>query len=238
MPKYSKLDYIKVMRPFPDNWPKDKYGIPFIKKTDIDISNLNNGKWLINVESVSFKDKNSKNKIVHFFKYDYVLERFYNNPVKTLQKVSRYYAVCTFDFSMHPKMTKAQIIDATFKNRWSGVWLQLNGYFNVIPTVGWVDEDTYDICFSGIQDGTVLIISTLGVCNDECNLLFLKGYKEMCKRFPNSKIICVGNKITGMDDDVCYVGYKSSFGNDDKYHKYWQPSMFNWNKLEVNKDVF
>lgn len=237
MPKYSGLDYIKLMRPIPENWPKDKFGIPFIKKTDINISNLNNGKWLINIESASFKDKNAKNKIIHFFKYDDVLNRIYNQPFKTLQKIHRYYAVGTLDFSMHQKMSVAQIIDATFKNRWSGMWFQYNGYFNVIPTVGWVNEDTYDICFSGIEDGTVLMISTLGVCNDECYQLFIKGYREMRRRFPNSKIICLGNKIKGMDDDICYVNYKDSFGNDDKYHKYWQPNIFNWNDLEVNEDV-
>lgn len=237
MPKYKSLEFVKIMRPIPDNWPTDKYDIPYIKKSNIDISNLNNGKWLINIESASINDKNAKNKVVHFFKFDNVLERYYNQPYKTLEKVSGYYAVCTFDFSMHPKMKMAQIINATFKNRWSGMWLQYNGFLNVIPTVGWVDEDTYDICFSGIEDGTVLIISTLGVCNEECKPLFIKGYKEMRRRFPNSKIICLGNKIDGMDNDICYVSYKNSFGNDDKYYKYWQPNMFNWNDLEVNEDV-
>lgn len=31
MPKYSKLDYIKVMRPFPDNLPKDNMGFHLLK---------------------------------------------------------------------------------------------------------------------------------------------------------------------------------------------------------------
>ncbi len=237
MPKYNKKEFTKLIRPIPKNWPKDKYGIPYVKKSNIDISNLNNGKWLISIGNISLKDEKSNNKIIHCFKYDNVLERYYNNPFKTLEKVSRYYAASTLDFSMHTEMSEAQIIDATFKNRWSGVWLQSNGYLNVIVTVGWVDEDTYDICFSGIEDGCVLMISTLGIDNIECNALFLNGYKEMRRRFPNSKVICVGNKISGMDDDVCFIGYKNSFGNDDKYHVYWQPSIFNWENLEVNPDV-
>lgn len=32
MPKYSNLDYVKLIRPLPINWPFDEYGIPFIKK--------------------------------------------------------------------------------------------------------------------------------------------------------------------------------------------------------------
>ena len=44
------------------------------------------------------------------------------------------------------------------------------GIHYVIVTVGWVKPETYNICFSGIQDGTVLMISTLGVNNDKCRL--------------------------------------------------------------------
>lgn len=237
MPKYSKLDYVRLMRPMPENWPTDKYGIPFIKKKEIDISNLNNGKWLINIENTSSNDINASKKIVHSFKFDDVLERYYKQPYKFLERTCKYYAVCTFDFSMHKEMKEAQIIEATFKNRWIGVWFQNNGINNVIVTVGWVDEKTYDICFSGIEDGTVLMISTIGVCNDESIELFLNGYKEMRKRFPNSKIICVGNKIPGMDDDICYIKYKETFGNKDKYNEYWQPNIFNWDDYEINEDI-
>lgn len=95
-------------------------------------------------------------------------------------------------------------------------------------TVGWVLEDTYDICFSGIVDGNVLMISTIGCNNEESYQIFIKGYKELRKRFPNSKIICVGTRLDGMDDDICYVSYVQSFGNFDKYRSYWQPRLFNW----------
>ena len=238
MPKYNIKEYINLVRPIPQNWPVDKYGIPFVKRSEIDISNLNNGKWLINIENASSNDKNANIKIVHSFKFDDILERNYNHPFKFLEKICNYCAICTFDFSMHPEMKEAQIIEATFKNRWSGMWLQSNGINNVIVTVGWVDENTYDICFSGIEDGTILMISTIGSCNNESRKLFLKGYKEMRNRFPNSKIICVGNKIDGMDDDICFVEYKESFGNKDKYSEYWQPKIFNWQNLEINNDIF
>ena len=228
MPKYNYDDYIKLMRPIPNNFTMDKYGIPYIKKYDIDISNVNNGKWLINIENTNKSDKNAKVKIVHNFKFDDNLNRLYNNPIKYLERVSNYYATSTMDFSMHPNMSKSQIIDATFKNRWSGIWLQQNGYNNVIVTVGWVLEDTYDICFSGIVDGNVLMISTIGCNNEESYQIFINGYKELRKRFPSSKLICVGTRLDGMDDDICYVSYVQSFGNFDKYRSYWQPRLFNW----------
>ena len=60
----------------------------------------------------------------------------------------------------------------------------------------------------------------------------------MRKRFPSSQIICLGNKLEEMDDDVCYIEYENSFGIKDKYREYWQPTMINWNGEEVNFDVF
>ncbi len=237
MPIYNNNNYVKVMRPIPEGWPLDIDGIPFVKKSDIDITNMENGKWLINLSNTYTNDKNASKKLVHCFKENNELDRFYNNPYMFLSKVGAYYASSTLDFGMHPGMKRAQIIEATFKNRWSGVWLQSNGHDKVAVTVGWVKPDTYDICFAGIEDGTLLIISTLGVCNDEAKDDFIKGYKELRRRFPSSQIICLGNKLPEMDNDICYVKYRHSFGNWDRYRNYWQPSLFNWDGSEANLDV-
>ncbi len=39
-------NYIKLMRLLPKDWPKDIYGIPFVKKSIIDISNMDEEKLL------------------------------------------------------------------------------------------------------------------------------------------------------------------------------------------------
>lgn len=233
MPIYDNKNYIKIMRPIPNNWPKDIEGIPFIKKSKIDISDINNGKWLISISNINSSAKNLSKKIVHCFKFDKELNRFYDNPYLVLERLTKCYAVATLDFSMHEGMQRAQIISATFKNRWFGVWLQMNGFEKIIITVGWVLPDTYDICFAGIEDGTTLLISTLGVCSKEKRKIFLNGYMEIKKRFPHSPIICVGNYIDGMDHNICFVSYQQSFGNNDIKSNYWQPSLFNWDYSEV-----
>ena len=235
MPLYNNHDYVNIMRPLPDNYCCDIHGIPFIKKQDIDISNLNNGKWLINPHNLKKEDKKAGAKIVHSFLYDKDLNRFYNNIWTYLDTIASYYASCSFDFSMHKGMKEAQIINAVFKNRWSGAYLQSLGR-RVIPTVGWVDEKTYDICFAGLEDSGVFIISTLGVCNDDCKKEFLKGFFEMKRRFPNSTIICVGQKIKEMPNDVCYIKYSESFGRNSKNNDYWQPKLFNWD-MSISKEV-
>ena len=83
-------------------------------------------------------------------------------------------------------------------------------------------------CFAGLVDGSVFIISTLGVHNTDSHQLFMDGYVELRRRFPSSKLICLGDKVTGMDSDICFVPFEESFGNADRYNDYWQPSMINW----------
>ena len=228
---YDYSEYIKVMRPIPGGWKRDIFGIPVIKKINIDLALLKTKIQLVSLSNISLGDKHAMDKIVQAFKYDFDLEKFYKDPLKWLPVLVRYYAVCTLDFSMHKGMELAQIISATFMNRWSGVFLQMNGYPYVIVTVGWVDAETYDICFAGIEDGTVLMISTLGVNNEECKKDFIDGYKEMRSRFPHSPIICVGDRLEDMDDDVCYIKYENTFGHKDL--EYWQPAFLSWDVKEV-----
>lgn len=71
------------------------------------------------------------------------------------------------------------------------------------------------------------MIATLGVNNKECELAFLRGYLKLRDRFPDSKIICVGNMLGGMDNDVLYVSYKESFGNWEQYPGFWQMKLTN-----------
>lgn len=227
MPVYSNLEYVRIARPLPKYVERDNYGIPFVEADPIDISNLNNGKWLVNLDHAGIKDRYAYRKIVHGFSKDEVILRNYNNPYKFLKKIGRYYAIATFDFSMDDTFEAAQVIDATFKNRWSGAFLQANGKM-VIPTVGWTIAEFYDITFSGLRNGGTFIISTLGTHSVNNGQGFLSGYYELRSRFPDSKLICVGDVFPGMDSDVCCVPFDESFGSWDKYRDYWQPAMFNW----------
>lgn len=127
MPTYNFTDYIKIVRSVPSDWPTDIYGIPYIKKSNIDISSINNGQWLISLSNAMSNKKNRKNKIIHCFMYDKKLFELFNNPIKMLTIASEYYTCSTYVFSMDSKMEITKIIEATFNNRWSGMWLQSNG---------------------------------------------------------------------------------------------------------------
>lgn len=191
MPIYNTREFTNIMRPEPIGWGKDIFDIPFIEREELPISLMGGDLFLINPSNVSKGDGDKERKIVHSFLFDNSLEKEYENPMKFIQKISGYYGVTSLDFSMHPKMNKWSIIQAVAKSRWFGRYLQSYG-IRVYPTVGWVDEDTYDICFAGLRDGSVFFISTLGVNNEFCRPMFFKGLFELRKRFPNSRQICVG----------------------------------------------
>ena len=196
---------------------------------------MNNGLWLINMKNLSEKDKSPSTKIVHSFCYDDTLLRAFNNPYQYLRKTGPYRAVSSFDFSMDSKMDFKQILCATYDNRWSGAFLQSNGR-QCIATVGWTTSKYYNITFAGLQDGGTFIISTLGTNNSISYNDFIEGYHEMRNRFPNTQLICVGDKLKGMDNDICYVKYEETFGTFDRNNDYWQPSLFNWD-MSISKGV-
>lgn len=233
MPIYQNLEYIRTKRPVPAYVERDIYDIPVIQADNIDITDINNGKWLISLNNASGSDSLAAKKIVHSFKCDNVLRRWYNQPFKYLAYTASYYAVSSFDFSMDEEMEFPQIMAAVFSNRWSGIFAQTNGR-KVVPTVGWTIPAYYDLCFSGLRDGGVFLISTLGTNNDESRHLFLEGYYELRNRFPNTRIICVGDRVPGIDTDVCMVRYEESFGSWNKKNKYWQPSFLNWDMSVAN----
>ena len=79
-------------------------------------------------------------------------ERTYKNPLKLIEKTSGYYGVTSWGFSMQEEMSEQLIIQAIGKSRWFGRFLQSYAV-KVYPTVGWIDENTYDICFAGLRDG-------------------------------------------------------------------------------------
>ena len=62
---------------------------------------------------------------------------------------------------------------------------------------------------------------------------FFAGYNEMRRRFPDSQVICMGKRLDGMGEDICYVDYAQSFGSFDSKQDFWQVKLFNWDFSEV-----
>ena len=76
-----------------------------------------------------------------------------------MEKLKKYKAVLSPDFSMYIEMNKALQLYNTFRNRWCGAYLASKD-IQVIPMVNWGDENTFEFCFDGIPKGSIVAVST------------------------------------------------------------------------------
>lgn len=129
--------------------------IPKFQPKDGDFNDL----LLIGFDKTNLEDQNHLDRMVHFFLYDYRFERVWKNPEADIEKLSRYRAVLSPDFSMYLEMAPVMQMYNVFHNRWCGAYWASKG-IRVIPTVNWGDESTFDFCFDGIEKGSVVAVST------------------------------------------------------------------------------
>lgn len=169
---------------------KGKLKIPIIPKfqeSPGDFDDL----LLIGFDKTHLEDQNHLDRMVHFFLYDYRFERVWKNPDNDIEKLSRYRAVLSPDFSMYLEMAPVMQLYNVFRNRWCGAYWASKG-LRVIPTVNWGDESTFDFCFEGIEKGSVVAVSTYMASehDNRCDQKewFMAGYNEMLRRIEPEKL--------------------------------------------------
>lgn len=100
---------------------------------------------------------------------------------------------------MFTNMPIALQIASVFKNRWCGAYWQSKG-LNVIPVVSWSDEKSFDFCFDGIEEGSIVFVCTYYCENDEMS--FMAGYREMIERIKPSLVLCYDEPFDAMGKNV------------------------------------
>lgn len=78
----------------------------------------------------------------------------------------------------------------------------------VIPTVSWSDARSFDFCFDGIEQGSVVAVGMIGCKKSKIN--FMRGYNEMLKRVRPSRVICFGTPFPEMQGNIIVVDYMAS----------------------------
>ena len=139
---------------------------------------------------------------VHCFEDDYRFTSLYNNPDKSLSKLSQYAFLCTPDYSVYLDMDIWRQIESIAHSRWVGAYWQNCG-LSVIATVSWSGKKSFDFCFEGIEPGSDIAIGTIGCKKSKTE--FLYGYDAMLDRLVPNKIICVGKPFPEMRGNVIYV---------------------------------
>ena len=180
---------------------------------------------LIGFDKTHLEDQNHLDRMVHFFLYDYRFERVWKNSDNDIEKLSRYRAVLSPDFSMYLEMAPVMQLYNVFRNRWCGAYWASKG-LRVIPTVNWGDESSFDFCFEGIEKGSVVAVSTYMASehDNHCDQKewFLAGYNEMLRRIEPEKIICYNTPFPEMQGNIIDVDYERSSWRYMNYERGFQ----------------
>ena len=163
-----------------------EYGIPMIEATQYDGADFIGFNY-----AKSTKDPESK--AVYFFLDDYQFNRVWTDPDRYIEMLKRYKYVLTPDFSLYTDFPKALQIYNHYRKHWLGAYWQMCG-INVIPTVCWSDQESFEWCFDGEPEQSVVAISSVGTQKSkESKKRFIDGYFEMTKRLKPTQIIFYGS---------------------------------------------
>lgn len=133
---------------------------------------------------------NNVEKNIHFFLHDYQFERCWRDAERYINVLKKYKTVLSPDFSLYLDMPKKLQEFNHYRKQFLGALWQKNG-INVIPTICWGDEDTYDFCFKGYEKNSIVAISTLGSKSHKD--YFYSGFHEMIYKLSPSKILVYGD---------------------------------------------
>ena len=181
-----------------------KWGIPLVKKQELDTENI----MLVACSDTRANDnETNKKKGVHFFVDDYRFSGIYNNPDRTLERYSQYAFLLTPDFSTYSDMDLWRQLESVAKNRWVGAYWQSKG-LRVIPTVSWGLAQSFEFCFDGVEQNSIVAIGMIGCKQNK--LHFLRGSNAMLERIAPSQIICFGKPFEEMEGNIIPVDYMQS----------------------------
>lgn len=184
--------------------PVGKWGIPLIRKQSLDCSGLS----LIACSDTRAHDKlENCRKGVHFFVDDYRFIDIYNHPERSLLRYSQYAFLLSPDFSVYADMNPWRQMESVAMNRWVGSYWQEHG-LTVIPSVSWGTPRSFEFCFDGIEENSMVAVGMIGCKRDKS--AFLRGYDAMLERLRPAAIIVFGIPFPEMTGNIVTVDYWKS----------------------------
>lgn len=168
-----------------------KFGIPLLKKQVVNLDNVG----LIACTNTRADDQEYFDFGVHFFVDDYDFGSPYEDPEKTFPLYSQYRFCLTPDYSVYAEMPTWRQIESVAHSRWCGAWWQAKG-MTVIPTISWDRYPSFDYCFDGIEQESIVAVATYA-CRQE-HMGFMRGYDTMLERIHPQAIICYGTPFPEM----------------------------------------
>lgn len=147
--------------------------------------------------------------IAHFYYDDYKFIQAWRTPDKYIDRLSKFKAIISPDFSLYTDFPRALQILSCYRRQWCGAYWQSLG-LDVIPDVVWGDEASFDYCFEGIPKGGTVAVSSVGVArdgdwNNKSGDMFKAGYDEMMRRIQPTTVLFYGDIIDGLEGNIIQI---------------------------------
>lgn len=136
-----------------------------------------------------------KDGYAHFFIDDYRFERLWNQPERYVDALKKYDGVLSPDFSLYADMPLPMQVWNSYRSKALACYWQRCG-MNVIPTLCWSDERSYDFAFRGIPQRSTVAVSTVGVVRSrEARIMFEQGLREAIAQLLPQRVLWYGKPI-------------------------------------------
>lgn len=155
---------------------------------------------------------------IHFFIDDYQFERIWNDPEKYISILKKFECVISPEFSLYWNMPTPMQIWNAYRNRFIGALLQEYG-ITVIPSVIWADEKSFEFCFEGIEEGSIVAVETNGTKSKEIYPRWKAGMDELIKRIKPSTILVYGGKNDYDFGNINVIFYDNEVLKEWKKHE-------------------
>lgn len=166
-----------------------------------------------------------KSSYVHFYIHDINFSSILTSTNKYLDKLKEFDGVITPDCSMLRGQAPCLQQTNTYFNRAVGYYLQKQG-IPVIPNVRWSNESSFDYCFLGIPNNSIVCVSTHGcIRSNNEKRIFKKGLYEMITRLSPTAVLVHGympkSVFDEFENDVPFYRFPSEFETTHKKVKYY-----------------
>lgn len=166
---------------------------------------------LIAFSRLMSKQKLPPQSACHFYIYDKKFERVWNRIEFYTNVLSKYDLVISPDFSVYSDMVIPEVMWNSYRNKIVTAYWQRNG-ISVIPNVSWSREWSYDFCFEGYPQHSVIAINSTGIRNDpRSTALWASGYRKAVECLKPIHIIRYGARQECEDSSI-----STYFVNDNK----------------------
>ena len=161
------------------------------------------------------KKEKDRRKYVHFYMHDRYFSPVLTATRRYVELLKTFDGVITPDCTMLVGQAPCLLQTNTYFNRAVGVYLQRQG-IPVIPNIRWSDEKSFDFCFLGVPQNTIVSVSTHGcIRSADQKRLFRLGLEAMIAALKPTVVLVHGH----MPESVF-----APFASLTCFHRY--PSLF------------